>query len=233
MGDENQLFNPEGCGADAAAYALGALEPAEAEAFERHLEQCFVCAEDLDTFERVTGALAMSTPQHPMPSDVRRRVIDSIRTEPRPTLPIRRGGSWFPRSILPRVRHTAIGTAIAAAVIAIVMLLSEAPSDVRVVAASVRASSGSAQVRLAGGRAELIVRHFRPPPAGMIYEVWQKRTGRPLTPTGVLFSVTAQGTGDIGLPGQIRGVSEILVTPEPAGGSPAPTHQPVIDARLS
>ena len=31
------------CGADAAAYVLGALEPAEAEAFRRHMTSCVVC----------------------------------------------------------------------------------------------------------------------------------------------------------------------------------------------
>jgi hypothetical protein len=33
------------------------------------------------------------------------------------------------------------------------------------------------------------------------------------------------------VPGQVRGVSEILVTQEPVGGSLVSTHQPVIVAR--
>ena len=76
MSDENQPFTRDDCGADAAAYALGTLEPHEAEAFKRHLEQCVVCAEDLQVFERVTGALAMCTRQHPMPPGLRRRVME-------------------------------------------------------------------------------------------------------------------------------------------------------------
>jgi anti-sigma-K factor RskA len=240
MNHENHVTGPQGCGADAAAYALGALEPAEAEEFERHLEQCVVCADDLKAFEHVAGALAISAHQHPVPSDLRRRVLDIIRSDQRPELfGTRRESSSFRlialRGRLARAAVSAAITTIAAAiaVIAIVTRSSPSPSAVRVVAARVVGSPGSAQVRLTGEGAELVVHHFRSPPAGLIYEVWLKRPGQRLAPSGVLFSVTARGAGNIGVPGQMRGVSEILVTPEPAGGSPAPTHQPVIDARLS
>ena len=240
MNHENQLMGPEGCGADAAAYALGALEPAEVEAFEHHLERCVVCADDLKAFEHVAGALAISAHQHPVPTDLRRCVLDIIRSDQRLDLPRTRPGSSSSRLFTPRVRlaRTAVTAAITAivaaiAVIAIVAFSSPSPSAVRVVAARVVHSPGSAQVRLTGEGAELVVRHFPPPRAGSIYEIWLKRPGRRLAPSGALFSVTAEGAGNIGVPGQLRGVSEILVTPEPAGGSPAPTHQPVIDARLS
>ena len=239
MSDEDRLFSPNECGADAAAYALGALEPAEAEAFERHLQQCVVCAEDLDAFERVAGALAVSAPQHPVPSGLRRRVMAGVRAEPRSAHPDRRRGSWFTRLIVPRAglagaaAATVAAIVIAIAVIAIVSLTSVRSSEVRVVAARVVGSTGSAQVRLAHGSAELVVQHFPAPPAGKIYEVWLERPGGAPAPTRVLFSVTRQGAGDIGVPGEMRGVSEILVTPEPAGGSTAPTHAPVIVARLS
>ena len=37
----------------------------------------------------------------------------------------------------------------------------------------------------------------------------------------------------VDVPGHLRGVREILVTPEPRGGSVRPTHAPVIIARLA
>jgi hypothetical protein len=86
---------------------------------------------------------------------------------------------------------------------------------------------------VAGGRAELIVRHLPPPPAGRIYEVWLKRAGQQPSPTSALFSVTTTGAGDVGVPGDLRGVSEVLVTQEPAGGSLVPTDGPVIVATLA
>ncbi len=49
-----------------------------------------------------------------------------------------------------------------------------------------------------------------------------------------LFSVTAHGDGQVDLPGNLHGVSLVMVTPEPApGGSTAPTHPPVISASLT
>jgi anti-sigma factor RsiW len=84
------------CGGDAAAYALGALEPAEAEAFERHVAECERCAEDLGRFAHVVDALAMSTPQYPVPSRLRRRVMRSARGAP--VAPVSR--IWFGRMAL-------------------------------------------------------------------------------------------------------------------------------------
>ncbi|MFZ0089403.1 MAG: anti-sigma factor, partial [Solirubrobacteraceae bacterium] len=111
-------------------------------------------------------------------------------------------------------------------------LAASAGAPSRVIRAQVT-GGGSAQLRVTGGRGELVVHRFSPPPAGQIYEVWLKRSsGRP-APTSALFSVTAQGDGDVDVPGSLRGVKRVLVTPEPAGGSVVPTHAPVIRANLS
>ena len=88
-------------------------------------------------------------------------------------------------------------------------------------------------MRVTGGSAELIVRHLRPPPPGHIYEVWLKRGAQAPSPTRALFSVTSSGAGDVGVPGNLRGVSAVLVTPEPDGGSRVPTHKPVVVAQLT
>ena len=44
------------CGADAAAYVLGALEPEEAEAFSRHLATCVVCRDEVAAFQHTANA---------------------------------------------------------------------------------------------------------------------------------------------------------------------------------
>jgi hypothetical protein len=92
---------------------------------------------------------------------------------------------------------------------------------------------GSAKIMLRGASASLIVRHFPAPPPGHIYEVWLQRSNRPPVPTDALFSVRSNGSGDVDVPGNLRGVSKILVTPEPDGGRRIPTHAPVISVRLS
>ena len=47
-------------------------------------------------------------------------------------------------------------------------------------------------------------------------------------PTDALFSVTRTGSGAVGVPGDLQGVSKVLVTDEPLGGSLKPTRTPVI-----
>jgi anti-sigma-K factor RskA len=239
MSDEDRTFPHEAFGADAAAYALGALEPAEAEAFERHLKQCHSCAEDVTRFKRVVDQLAISPPQYGVPPGLRRRVMANVRSEPRhrrasrarpspsPTALVSR--AWPPRPAL----AGAMVLGLALAVLAIVTLVSGGSSKLRVLTARVVDSSGTAQVRLSDGRAELIVRHFPAPAAGRIYEVWLKRPGRSLEPTTALFNVSAQGAADIRVPDPLNGVSDIMVSEEPAGGSVIPTHQPVIVGQLS
>ena len=89
----------------------------------------------------------------------------------------------------------------------------------KIIHATVRGSTATAEVRINGGRADLVVHHLPAPRAGRIYEVWLERPNSAPAPTSALFSVTAGGAADVGIPGGLRGVSKILVTEESAGGS--------------
>ncbi|MGH2854981.1 MAG: anti-sigma factor domain-containing protein, partial [Solirubrobacteraceae bacterium] len=86
----------------------------------------------------------------------------------------------------------------------------------------------TAELRKAGSHLELVVVGMPAPPPGRIYEVWLEHgTAAPL-PTDALFSVTRAGSGSVGVPGNLHGVSKVLVTDEPLGGSLKPTRTPVI-----
>jgi hypothetical protein len=127
----------------------------------------------------------------------------------------------------------ALAVVLAFAVVGIVELASSGSSGIRVIPARTTLASATAQVRLGDGRSELVVRNLPPPPAGHVYEVWfQHGTAAP-SPTDALFSVSSSGAGDVGLPGSLKGVSTVMVTPEPDGGSLQPTHAPVIVVRLT
>ncbi len=221
------------CSGDAAAYVLGALSPEEAEVFRAHLAGCAICRDEVATLQRVADALPMAAEQYEVPRGLRRRTLRAVRTQPRgaSAAPGRDWRRILPGISLPRPALAGgLAAVIALAVLAGVELGSSGGGSTRVIAATT--SVGTAEVRLSGGHAELIVRGMPAPPPGHIYEVWLKRAGQPPTPTRTLFSVTSRGAGDVGLPGNLRGVSQVLVTPEPAGGSLAPTHPPVIDAQL-
>jgi anti-sigma-K factor RskA len=228
------------CGGDAAAYALGALEPAEAEAFRRHLEQCVVCRDEVEALTGVVQALPMAAPQHPAPRRLRRRVLREIRSQPAGERPRARGRARrllvpLPPGALGRAL-AAGGAALAAGAAALVLALSSGPAPAppaRVIQASLSGVSGSVTLRLAAGRAELVAMHLSPPPRGHVYEVWLKPPGAPPRPASVLFTVDRRGDARVAIPESLKGLSAVMVTPEPAGGSPVPTHAPVIVAQLA
>lgn len=232
MTGRESMSGTRDCGGDAAAYALGALEPAEAEAFERHLEGCAVCRDELAEFAQVVHALPMAASQQPAPKALRRRVLRAVREDATVTSAPRRSRAALQPTWL--WRGVVLAGACAAIVLAIFAGLDySSGGGVRVIRAHVAGIAGSASVRLSGGHGELIVHHLSPPPPGKIYEVWLKRPRGAPAPTSVLFSVTSRGAGEVGLPPRLHGVTEILVTPEPKGGSSTPTHTPVIVAPLT
>jgi anti-sigma factor RsiW len=218
------------CGGDVAAYVLGALEPEEAEAFRRHLETCVVCRDEVNAFRQVTDALSMAAPQYPPPRSLRRRVIKAVRAEAvAQRQPARRRLSW-PALARPRVPVLAGGLAALVLALAVGLELgSSGPTPTHVISASV----GSADVRVSGSHAELLVHHLPPPPPGHVYELWLQHGHASPSPTRALFSVTSSGSSDVGVPGDVHGVSRLMVTAEPDGGSQVPTGRPVIVAQLT
>jgi anti-sigma-K factor RskA len=226
------------CGADAAAYVLGALEPDEAEAFRRHMAGCVVCRDEVAAFQQVVDALPMAPAQHTAPKGLRRRVLGQVRAEQEQAdahAPSRgptrvRAARRLSRPVL----AAATGLAVVVALVVGLELGSSGSSNTRLIAATVSGSPGSAQLRVTGRRGELIVRSFPQPAPGHIYEVWELRSGaRVPSPTRTLFSVNSSGAGDVGVAGDLKGVNKVLVTQEPAGGSRVPTRAPVIVASLA
>jgi hypothetical protein len=197
-----------------------------------------VCRDELITLQSVVDALPLTAPQRRAPRALRRRVMREVRPEltghARSARRRRPFGVAWPR---PGPRSGLVG-ALGAAVVALavvggVELAGRGSSGVRVIQASVTGARGSAQLRVAGGRAELVVRDLPPPPPRHIYEVWIKHGNGAPAPTRALFSVTASGAAEVPVPGSLHGVSLIMVTPERDGGSLVPTHAPVIIARFA
>lgn len=236
MSDGDPISESRDCGGDVAAYALGALDPHEVETFRRHLETCAICRDELAALEEVVDTLPLSSPMQPAPAALRRQVMRAVDNEPKRAPAQRRAagtpGRWTRWSV-PRPA-LALGAALAVAVAVFVGVESNPSqsSGTRIIHAQV-SGRGTAELKLTGGHAELVVNHFAAPPAGQIYEVWLKRGNHAPSPTTALFSVTASGDGDVDVPGSLRGVSLVMVTPEPAGGTTTPTNPAVISAALT
>ena len=170
MSDRDRTADRRECGGDVAAYALGALDAAEAETFRRHLETCSVCKEELASFQQVVNELPLAAPRHKAPAAMRRKVMRDVSADsrragrPAPRTAVGWRGWLVPRPVL------AAGVALLVAV-GVFVAVQSGSSGTRVIDAQV-AGPGSAQLRVSHGHGSLVLRHFAPPPAGKIYEVW-------------------------------------------------------------
>lgn len=213
------------CGNDAAPYVLGALEPAEARAFMRHMRTCAVCRDEVAALAPMLDVLPSCVPRYDVSPELRRRVMHAVRSEPKfgdaPALE-----RW--RS--PRRPWRAVAAALALAVtVALVIVIASGSRGTQ--DRLIRASVGLAQLHIAGSRGELIVEHLPPAPPDRVYELWLQRGNGALAPS-TLFEVTSRGTAALGVPGEVTGITRVLVTVEPSGGSRVPTTPAVIVARV-
>lgn len=247
MSDERQ--DPPGqpsCG-EAPPYVLGLLQTDAAEQFLRHAEGCVVCRDEIAALVPAIDALAESVPPLRAPRPLRGRVLATVRAEAaaKQTIagaPARRRGwygeqarHWRPRRLALVASSTAtlaIGCALGALVIA--SPSSGSPKTVTL-SAQVRVRGASAKLHRSGSHTWLTVSGMPQPGGDHVYEVWLMSGGGDAAPepTSALFTPTSSGAATVAVPGSLRGVSEVLVTAEPAGGSLSPTEEPLIVARVA
>lgn len=217
---------------DVGAYLLGALDPAEHEAFEHALETDELLRAEVDRLRIAVDALPASAVQFEPPPGLKGRIMAVVEAEaellqsaaatPRKVgRPARRAG-WLRR---PGFALAALACALTVGVFAGQAVLDEDRSVVT-------ASLGDAQLiqKGDGEHATLVVENLDPPGAGRVYQVWLQHEGEAPEATNALFSTRSDGTASVDVPGSLEDVSAVLVTEEPAGGSQAPTTKPVIAA---
>ncbi|CAA9537485.1 MAG: hypothetical protein AVDCRST_MAG85-4263 [uncultured Solirubrobacteraceae bacterium] len=217
------------CGEDVAPYALGALEPEHARAFERHLAECELCTADLATLRPAIAALPASAEQVDPPPHLKKRIMAIVESEAKARraaeAPHRRERRFDFRFLAP------VATAAAAVLIAIVMIGGNggnggddpgAPVKANIPAKAVPAGT-TAELRMDDGRGTLIVTGMKAPSKDHVYQVWKKRGSAAPEPTDALFTPTKDGHASVAVPGDMEGVDQVLVSTEPVGGSPHPT----------
>ncbi|HEX4110538.1 MAG TPA: anti-sigma factor [Solirubrobacteraceae bacterium] len=217
---------------DVGAWVLGALDEREAERFAAHLQRCQACREEATALQPVADGLATIVPQVPAPKGLKGRLMSDVQAEAEL---LRAAGHEADRPARRRSLGAVPGLAFAATLAVGVVLgavVIAGGSSTRVLRGQVSYPGARAVLRESGGRAELDVADMPAPPQGKVYEVWLVRARRAPAPTKSLFTVTSTGTGSAAVPDDLSGVREVLVTPEPAGGSLRPTHAPVISVTV-
>lgn len=226
---------------DAAAYVLGALPEHEFESYREHLGGCVECAAEILALQPVADSLALGVVRVDAPPDLQARLMATVGGEAEllraagreADLPPRRRMGWRAR-LAPAVAATA---ALAAGLAIGALAIGGSGSTVtrtQTIEAAVAAPGyhATAALRKSGSHVVLVLTGMPAPPPGRIYEMWLERGTQAPQPTDVLFSVTHSGGGSVGVPGSLDGVSKVLVTAEPLGGSLKPTREPVIVASI-
>jgi anti-sigma-K factor RskA len=223
-----------------AAYVLGALEPAEATAFERHAEDCERCRAEARWLAPAVQALQESVERLQAPPRLRERLMAEVRAdaaagaEPAPTAAgwrRRLGDLW--RGDGRRGLRPAVGLAVLALVVAAI-------TGYVVGSGGSSSPSGGGQLTVESGHAPGVVatmvregrggslhlENVRPIPNGKVLEAWVQRAGE-VRPVPALFVPDREGRASTTV-ADMDGVETVMVTVEPAGGTEAPTSAPLV-----
>lgn len=236
------------------AYVLNALPEYERREFEEYLAQHPERRAELDELGAIAGLLALSPAEQDPSPELRRNLMAVVEEEARriraASPPANRRSVLAGLAGLFKMRNLAFG---AAAMLLVgllswnVLLRSEVQDlQARVSQDAARQTvqgptmvelKGSAKmkdarvelVRLEGGKAVLVAENLPPIGEEKTFQIWVIEDDRPIPgglfrPDDEMVTVPVQST--------LEGADTVAITVEPAGGSPAPTSDPMLAAKL-
>jgi anti-sigma-K factor RskA len=241
---------PDEVAALISAYALGALEPDQAELAQRHIEESDECRRAFEDALETAAALALAVADSEPPAYLRDRILAAAREERAPAArapSVRPAESRRRRSLTgwltPSTGFALIG--VAAAIVLALIAVSQHDSasnardrqealvsllsatDARIVPLSpTGGGSPGGRVIVAGGRAA-IVSSMQPPPPGHTYQAWGLRAGAAAVPLP-----TFSRNGSVVILDDVSKYKGLGITVEPSGGSQRPSSAPFAVATL-
>jgi anti-sigma factor RsiW len=231
MSDAGQLHD------DVGAYLLDALDTSERERFERHLDDCPLCREELERLRPAVDALGRSVDPLAAPPRLKASLMETVHEEAgEASGRSRPRRSWSLR--LPRLTPVlAWGSAVFLLAVGLGFGLAKLTTgdETRTITASVqsrelRDANGTLTVPDNEGAGAVLHVSGLPSLPGRVYQAWVQRDGQMVPqPT---FDVGRDGVGVLALPDDLKGAKAVLVTREPRGGSRTPSERPVMAVRL-
>ena len=219
---------------DVAAYALGALEPAEATELEAHLEDCERCRSELCWLGPAVQVLPEGVERVEPPRRLRESVMTEVRADARheqATSDSRGRVGW-----LDRIRIGSLGWRPIAG-LAVVALALVALAGYEIGSEESGSGSGSplvvreetglvAKMVPEGDGGTLELANVRELPNDRVLEAWVQREGE-VEAVPALFVPDHEGRASTWI-ADMAGVETVMVTSEPEGGSEAPTSDAIV-----
>jgi anti-sigma-K factor RskA len=221
-----------------AAYALDALEPADARAYEAHLARCGRCRDELASFSEAASALAYGVEAPAPPPHLRERILERARSERPNVVPLRPRWAYAAAAVAAVAACAAIAFGIWAASLSGKLdrkndaLAQSVARQERVAQLLAREDSkiipyahGTIALVVTGtGDAALVLRDLPDPGSDLTYEAWVANAGKP-EPAGLF-----RGGRVVAVPLEqaVRRGATVMVTKEPKGGRSTPSEKPFI-----
>jgi len=226
---------------EVAAYAIGALDPGQVAELERHLAGCERCQGELRWLSPAVRALPEAVERQAPPPELKQRLMAEVRADgagEEGREPARFGsglGEWL------RGLHVGGLTWKPLAGLALVVLViaggigyavgnGGGSGGAHTTAVEPGANGIAAKVVSEDDRGELHLAGVKPLPKGRVLEAWVERDGI-VEAVPALFAPDQAGRASTTIE-SMKGVTAVMVTREPAGGSNKPTTKPIVEVPI-
>ncbi len=222
------------------AYALGALSESERREFEGYMTLRPELRQEVEEFSSVANMLALAPMEYEPPPEVRHDLMTIVSDEAgdeqaeQPSALSRLGGYLSLRTLVPA----------ALSVIAVVLLgwnvllqgeVQNLQGELQERQTFAMQGSGAASdtnaevVKLEDGRSIVVAEDMPSPPEGKTMQIWVIKGDTP-QPAGTF----RPGSGSVAasVDGSLEKADAVAITVEPAGGSDAPTSDPVLQTGI-
>jgi anti-sigma-K factor RskA len=226
---------------DVGAYLLGAMNDLERQAFERHLNGCSECRDEVERLRPAAEALPGSVEQLAPPPGLKARLMaevegDGAAAAERTGAAAERTGAaadrrrgWLSGIRLPRMAYVAAALLLGLVIgFGVAQLGGDDSRTVPVTVAKAMPDAGGT-LRISGSDATLRLHDMPELSASRVYQVWIQHGDRMLPAR--TFEVGSNGRGDVDLP-SVDDAQGVYVTREPRGGAQVPSENPIVSVPL-
>jgi len=214
-----------------AAYLLGALEPGEAAELERHLAGCGECRRELEWLRPAVQLLPESVERVEPPRELRGRLMEQVYSEAEASVAPKRArgrgiSGW---SLRPLAGLAALALIVAA--VAAYAIGNGGSGDGGTTTVVVGHSPDvTAEMVRNGESGTLHLANLQRLPRDKVLQAWVERDDR-VESAKTLFVPNQDGTASATID-DMDGVSTVMVTAEPRGGSAQPTSAPIVSVSI-